>query len=89
MAILKEQSAGLTTERKLQDFDWRLAMPVARSAAECTKQGELMPNARAAIAELDFGAAGESVAVQLTKTQLQGLYEELEKAQMKVDELMK
>ena len=89
MTMLKEKGAGLTTDRKLDEFDWKLAMPIGRSAVENTKLGDLKSNIQAAVAELTFEAAGDKVALQLNKTQLQGLYEEIEKMQIKIDELTK
>ena len=89
MNFLKEQCTGLTTEKKLEGFEWKLAMPIAQSAVDNTKLGDIMPNSRGATAELTFEVTGDSAVVRLNKTQLQCLYEELEKIQIKVDELTK
>ena len=89
MNLIKEQSSGLTTERKLDAFNWSLGMPIAQSGVESSKLGDVMPNARSAVAELSFDVGGDVSMLRMTKTQLQGFYEELEKIQMKVDELTK
>jgi len=89
MALIKEKTNGLTIENKLESFDWKLQMPMAKSEVEPSKFGGILPNARAAIANLEFGVKGEKVKIELNKTQLQGMYEELEKIQFKLDELTK
>ena len=89
MSILKDKTINLTTDNKLEGFNWKLSLPIARSGVESTKWGELMPNERAAVAEMQFTVNKEKASIELTKTQLQGLYEEFEKIQIKIDELTK
>eukprot|EP00831_Metopus_contortus_P028832 TRINITY_DN2384_c0_g2_i1.p1 TRINITY_DN2384_c0_g2~~TRINITY_DN2384_c0_g2_i1.p1 ORF type:complete len:171 (-),score=31.99 TRINITY_DN2384_c0_g2_i1:44-556(-) len=89
MSMLREKSAGSTTDQKLDHFSWELSMPFAKSSVDNTILGDIMPNQRAALADLRFEANGEVADIRLSKTQLQGFYEELEKIQIKVDELTK
>ncbi len=89
MSKLKEESVGLTTDRKLESFAWKLAMPIAASEVDSSKLNDVMPNARAAVAELAFEVQGDTAALRLSKTQLQAFYEELERVQIRLDDLAK
>ena len=89
LSIVKDKTVNLTSGSKFEGFNWKLSLPIAKSGTKSTKWGELMPNSRAAVADLEFTVDGEKVGIELTKTQLQGMYEEFEKIQMKIDELTK